>query len=251
MELVAISTTTRLGSKTKAERYAALVATRKQCRKCHDTVNPSSCVNGRFDTTEQLGPWSDWQGNLDAEIMVVGQEWGGTNNYIGQSGKDSDGDPTNYNLLTLMKNIGREVPPPSDLQGSPKQGQFFFTNGVLCLRNGAATSSGQKNDISAGSFVQCGLSFLRPQIELIKPRAVLVLGRLPWVGLMKSFGLTTGSRHGETVDSGSVSLNEHTIAIPLFHCGARSTNMNRPLPTQILDWGRGIKALDFVQKPTA
>ena len=36
----------------------------------------------------QIGPWSLWQGNLDAEIMVIGQDWGDKNYFTKNKGHD-------------------------------------------------------------------------------------------------------------------------------------------------------------------
>jgi len=221
---------------SKHERYAALVSARKQCGRCSDVVNPSTYDDGRFDLHGHIGAWSDWQGNLDAEVLVVGQEWGGTDNYGRQLGRDMDGDPTNQNLVTLMDSVGVTLPRPSTLQGSPSNGTFFFTNGVLCLRKGAATNTnGKGNNISERSFSNCARTFLRAQIELIEPRFVLVLGKLPWNGLMEAFSLPIRSTLKETVENGPVRLNLKTIAFPLFHCGSKS-NINRPLQIQKIDW---------------
>ena len=238
-----IVTTSQLERK---QRYAALVSLRKECRKCNDVVNPSSCEGGRFDQNGHVGPWSDWQGNLDAELMVIGQEWGGTTNYTDQRGRDLDlyRDTTNKNLVHLLGRIGLTVQAPSELQGYTKAGSCFFTNGVLCLRKGAATSGAGKNDISEASFTRCGQNFLRPQIEIIRPRTVLVLGKLPWIGLMKAFDRRYNSTHKANVEGDPVPLNSETIAIALFHCGSRSINMNRDLKKQSDDWARARPVIE-------
>ncbi len=132
-----------------------------------------------YDSTGHVGPWSDWQGNLNADTMVIGQEWGGSENYLRQFGRDRDQDSTNANLVTLTDNIGVTLPPPSAVQGSNENGVFFFTNAILCLRQGAATNkiNGEKvksNEPSKEVFSNCGRTFLRAQIELIDPRFVLV-----------------------------------------------------------------------------
>jgi DNA polymerase len=31
-----------------------------------------------YDNQGHIGPWTQWQGNLNAELMIVGQDWGGT-----------------------------------------------------------------------------------------------------------------------------------------------------------------------------
>jgi DNA polymerase len=35
-------------------------------------LNPSQIDNGIYDKDTALGPWSLWQGNLDAQILVIG-----------------------------------------------------------------------------------------------------------------------------------------------------------------------------------
>ena len=233
-------------SKTSA--YAALVAKRKACRKCMDVVNPAVVANGRFDHALQVGAWTDWQGNLESEIMVIGQEWGGEDNYLRQAGRDNDSDATNRNLVTLMaKGMQRELSPPSAFQGKLDSGDYFFTNAALCLRKGAATSAkGAKNDISERSFVNCGTEFLRPQIELIRPRAVLVLGKSAWNGLMSAFGLKYHDSHRDNFEGGLVRLNETTIAVPLYHCGSKS-HLNRPISLQEVDWSKARVAIQRMQ----
>ena len=55
----------------KQLRYTELVAKRKECRLCesHDLTNPSACQNGAYDMSGHIGPWTQWQGNLDADLM--------------------------------------------------------------------------------------------------------------------------------------------------------------------------------------
>ena len=228
----------------KQSHYLNLVAARKLCTKCRDVVNPSACDNGKFDERSEIGPWTDWQGNLDSALMVVGQEWGGTENYRRQGGLDIDGDPTNFSLRALLREMGSEVPPPSKLQGTTDRGCFFFTNSVLCLRNGNASNSMKiKNEISDGTFRTCASTFLRPQIELVQPRWVVVLGKQAWNGLMRAFAMPTSNSFSTAVDSSPIRLNAQTQAIPLFHCGARSTNMNRDFGMQQADWARAHQAM--------
>jgi hypothetical protein len=57
------------------DNYEQLVACRKHCHACKGMINPSEVDGGRFDSA-QIGPWSRWQGNLLADLMVVGQDWG-------------------------------------------------------------------------------------------------------------------------------------------------------------------------------
>jgi uracil-DNA glycosylase len=230
---------------SKGEKYAALVADRKQCFKCQDVVNPSSCASGRFDSGVHIGPWSDWQGNLDAEIMVVGQEWGGTDDYDSKHGRDTYTyrDKTNQNLVHLITNIlGRDLPIPSALQGTSASGEFFFTNAALCLKEGTATGG---EPISPESFAQCGRSFLRRQVELIEPHTIFVLGQRAWEGLMGAYGRSFGRVHRDAVDGRPEKLSEETTAVPLYHCGGNGLR-TRKLPEQESDWIRAAAALNLI-----
>ena len=62
-------------SADKSERYFQLVEARKACTACAGLSNPSTFHEGEFDSA-QIGPWSRWQGNLNAAVMIVGQDWG-------------------------------------------------------------------------------------------------------------------------------------------------------------------------------
>ena len=78
---------------TKQDRYAQLVTQRRACTACESLklVNPSRCSGGIYDNTGHIGPWTQWQGNLEADLMVVGQDWGGVDYFIDNEGLEQDG----------------------------------------------------------------------------------------------------------------------------------------------------------------
>ena len=47
---------------------AALVASRKPCTACTGLINPAACDGGVHES-DQVGPWSLWQGNLNADLV--------------------------------------------------------------------------------------------------------------------------------------------------------------------------------------
>ena len=65
--------------------YAALVRARKSCRACTGLINPAACDGGTKDS-DQIGPWSLWQGNLNADLVIVGQDSGDTRYFIRRGG---------------------------------------------------------------------------------------------------------------------------------------------------------------------
>jgi DNA polymerase len=100
----------------KEPAYRALVEARKTCRACAGVVNPSSCHDGRFDC-EEVGAWSAWQGNLDAPLLAVGQDWGDVDWFLRESGKSTSTSVTNKTLIRLLQSIGFEVPLARDSSG--------------------------------------------------------------------------------------------------------------------------------------
>src|ERR671934_56333 len=64
-----------IGNDYKLSKYRELVQLRKACHACKGLTNGSSIVRGVYDCDE-IGPWSLWQGKLNAELMVVAQDWG-------------------------------------------------------------------------------------------------------------------------------------------------------------------------------
>ena len=149
---------------SKKVKYQRLVQLRKQCRDCPDLVNPSPSP---YDST-QIGPWSRWQGNLEAELMIVGQDWGTTTYFLKWEGIDQcKGNPTNDNLRRLLRSIGIDIGPP----GVDQEGQIFLTNVILCLKEGTLQAP-----VKEMWATRCGEKFLRPLIEIVEPRVVVALG---------------------------------------------------------------------------
>lgn len=58
----------------KQRQYAVLVVERKQCRLCVGLRNPADTGFAEHDSDE-IGPWTRLHGDLNAELMVIGQDW--------------------------------------------------------------------------------------------------------------------------------------------------------------------------------
>lgn len=86
----------------RTEGYAALVRRRKACR---SLTNPGKCEGGIQDS-DQIGPWSLWQGNLSADLLVVGQDWGDTRS-------------TNGSILGLVAQFRQETGGPCQIHVDP------------------------------------------------------------------------------------------------------------------------------------
>lgn len=71
----------------KIEAYKSLVEKRKDCSLCNGLSNPAAVANGKYDSNE-IGPWSLWQANLNTNLLVVGQDWGDVKYFKKWEGKD-------------------------------------------------------------------------------------------------------------------------------------------------------------------
>jgi DNA polymerase len=213
---------------SKKEKYSELVEKRKQCKLCKDLTNPSKY--GSLDSN-QIGPWSRWQGNLDAKLMVIGQDWGTVGYFKKWGGLDQPhGNPTNDNLIELLLSIGISIENP----GIDQRGGVFFTNAVLCLKEGNLQSP-----IKPEWVQNCGEKFLKPLIELIYPKIVVALGEKAFKAVVKAYNLQIKwSKYKELVEANSIFLQEGVSLFPVFHCGARIINTHRNKETQVKDWKR-------------
>jgi DNA polymerase len=226
---------------SKIAEYKCLVDERKVCNRCLHLglTNPARFEGGRFDSA-QIGPWSLWQGNLNAPLMVVGQDWGTTDYFERNRGRDIRGNPTDLNLINLVKTIGFPI---QDVYLPEGQNVLFFTNAVLCLKSGNLQSEVQKD-----WFINCS-SFLRRQIEIVNPLAVVGLGKHAYDAILSCYNLKAGKFRPEVeAENGRVLLNGiHVFAV--YHCGNKSTNMNRSMEVQIKDWMRIQKFIEKKCKP--
>lgn len=215
----------------KQQKYSELVAARKACELCAslNLTNPSRCQEGRFDNNGHIGPWTQWQGNLDAQVMVVGQDWGGVDYYADMRGiEGDDNNITNKTLVHLLAGIGISISLPGHTGPKP----LYFTNAVLCLRPGRLTGKAD-----ARWFTNCGPRFLRQQIELVNPKAVVTLGYLPYVAVFTSFGLQPARLMREAIMKPLEKVSNGSVVVPVYHCGQKG-QLSRPLEMQKEDWKR-------------
>ncbi len=215
----------------KRRRYNLLVQQRKRCRLCVGLTNPSDATCRRFDS-EQIGPWSLWQGSLDADVLVVGQDWGDTSYFHRWRGRDQPfGNPTNENLRMLLRRIGYEVGNPGEAQ----HGRVFLTNLILCLKQG-----GLQAPVKPQWFENCTTAFFRPLVEVIEPKVVVALGKGASESILGAYGVEVPrfGRLSELMENSPYPLSDSSVLFPVYHCGAGGVNRNRSMEQQLKDWDR-------------
>jgi DNA polymerase len=212
---------------TKATEYARLVVERKACRRCQGLVNPADV--GGIPDPDQVGPWSIWQGNLDARVMVVGQDWGDVAYFKKYQGRDVAHNFTNRALVELLAVAGISVLP---LDSADLKHVAFFTNAILCLKSG-----GLQGKVDRSWFHNCG-SFLRRQIEIVQPRVVVGLGERAYRSVLAEWNIAGGGFREEVELPEGRRLQNGTRVFAVYHCGARVRNTWRTRDQQERDWRR-------------
>ena len=149
--------------------YAELVRSGKACR-----------GGGVYDSNH-IAPWSVWQGNLRAELLIVGQDWGDTRHFETNRGGESVRNPTNDMLMKLLAGVGIDISPP--LSTGSNRGVVFLTNSILCLKKG-----GLQAKVNPAWFANCGSRFLKPSIDLVQPRVLVSLGALALQSITGLYG---------------------------------------------------------------
>jgi DNA polymerase len=216
--------------------YNALVSKRKKCRICSESglTNPA-CVEGGIYDSDHIGPWSCWQGDLDAEIMVVGQDWGGLKFFEAWKGIDPPfGNPTNSNLSVLLHQFGISIKPPQE----PQDQKIFLTNMILCLKGGDLQAP-----IKDEWLTNCSGNFFSLLVEIVKPKIILALGKRVSETILDLYGISySKSAPLSLLMNGSpFKLTESTSLFPVYHCGAGGVNRNRPMEMQEEDWRKAAE----------
>jgi uracil-DNA glycosylase len=218
----------------RVENYRRLVTRRKQCGQRDGLANASVIRNGSLDA-EEIGPWTRWLGDLNARVLVVGQDWGDQKAFERQGGLDLPTSATNPMLRRLLASIGVDVP---DVGVAAAPAGVFLTNAALCLKE-----QGCQGPVRYEWFETCGQSFLGPQIDLVQPKVVVCLGERAYRAVVSAYQLTAADSFRGSVEGPGVTLPNGSIMFAVYHCGRRILNTHRNADAQFRDWRRIAMAL--------
>lgn len=223
----------KMNINNKIEAYEKLVAKRKQFR-FSDTglTNPSKTP---FDVNE-IEPWAQWQNNIDAEILLIGQEYCDRDTYIKTQGKverypDIYQYPSNKNLCEYFKILGFDIGHPLTPN---KNNPIFFTNAVMGLKTPPMSAN-----FKTSWLTESRDEFLIPLIDIIEPTIIIAIGAEATKTLRTIFDFKMTS-HTQMVNNSPIRANGQMI-FPVFHTGGLGLR-NRPKTLQLDDWKK-IKKL--------
>ena len=216
----------------KVRLYSNLVLKRKGCQLCNGMLtNP---VNTGFDTNE-IGPYSVWQHNLNADLLIVGRDWGDVGKFNALLGKNAPGIgaykfPMDKCLQEYLDMIHISIGHPLE----PRQPAVFLTNAVLCLKKSTSDS------VKESWLKNCGSNFLKPLIEAVKPQKLIItLGKDAYEIVMRLYDQVPGN-FTKAVDKAVArkrpfDLGDGLKLFPVFIPGGQGF-ISRPSAVQEQDW---------------
>jgi uracil-DNA glycosylase len=224
---------------SKEDLYSALVSGRKACTLCDKHLQNASHIRGGEFDSDRIGAYTQWQGNLDSQLMVVAQDFSDVSGFLKCQGWPGHNIQTNTALIKLLECAGLRVSVPS--QGNSED-RLFFTNAVLCMKSGA--SKGRQQSIPQSCFNNCNL-FLKESIELVAPRVVVTLGVRALHATRRAFGISNNEPLARSV-ARPIALTPSIQLVPLYHPSPTVINTRRSMPDMVNDW-KSLMALLALQ----
>jgi len=208
--------------------YKHLVDKRKQYE-YNDTeiFNPSE-LNIAFD--EHLNAWAYWHGNLNADILLIGQDFGDYAYYFNNQGKDDPANATNVNLSCLFGELGIDIGESDDPNTDAK---LYFTNAVLGVKKGGMTAP-----IKKAWYADTAKKFIKPLIQLIEPKTIIAMGAKAYEVVSIIYNLDQKPIK-EIVGANPILLDDNKRLFVVYHCSNLGI-ANRDFNSQRNDW-RKIK----------
>ena len=211
----------------KLDQYRALVALRKACFLCKGYGMKNQFAFPEYDT-DAIGNWSNWAGNLDAELMIIGQDFSNQEyferdkgltepktNLTEASSANDYSTKTNFYLWELTKWAGLNIGLPS----GKSEEAVFLTNAVLCLKEGP-----MKSKVNPTCVANCGQNFLKPLIDIVQPQIIITLGLDAAQSLLRAYETTLPELKPlkrlnlkEIFELAPVYLFDNLIWFPLYH----------------------------------
>ena len=182
--------------------------------------------DGIFECCDHVSPWTKSGCNVDAETMIVGQDWLGSKQL-----EESPPDPcvlkhgfdpkfrTNRNLDCLLER-----------HFGVKRAACYLTNVFPYIKKGGAGVR-----IPLKHLIECASGFTVREIQIVSPRLVVCLGLATFVALMRAAGRKGLPKLDEAIRSPFPYADAaiHCVA----HTGTRGMN-NRGCNQAESDWRR-------------
>ena len=237
--------------------FINLVRDVSACHVCKNMFTKPHCADSEYLVNDNHGLntdmpyvnlWNLWHGNLDADIMVIGQDFGQWENvteFLEKQKSKSYTNPTDTALRDLFKSS-------FDIDVDDENASLFFTNMANCYRKHQTTGS-----MHPGWLPICAYKYMARLIRIIQPKIIIVLGKAAFDAVFCLDGLSvecTNKKSNVNDTLADVTKYDYQLKIddnivrvfPVYHPGANSKR-NRTTEQQIQDWKKISKYYDMVK----
>ncbi len=202
--------------------YQDFLARLVACRRCprlvahRESVTPPPRFRGEPYWSKPVPPWGD----LTARLMIVGlapAAHGGN-----RTGRMFTGDRSAQNLFAVLHSLGLSNRPHSLSRDDGAELRcVYITSAVKCAP--------PKNKPTSQEVENCS-TWLREEIDAVKPRVVVALGQVAWNAVLKTLGAPrVPFSHGVSVQAGGVKI------YAAYHPSPLNVNTSRVSPAEIAE----------------
>ena len=245
-----IQTPLELIKNIKERLFVELAQNVRNCEVCKymltmpHIANPEYLVNddhGLNTDNPYVNLWNLWHGNINADIMVIGQDFGQWQEPQAFYNKQFFGkydSHTDQALSELFEQI-------FGMNLVEKDAPLFFANIANCYRKQKTTGT-----MHSGWLPICANKFMARLITIIQPKVIIVLGKAAFEAMYCLEGMPIICKNPSCSSKDSldeimnheyylVCNNKEVRVFPVYHPGANSIR-NRSKERQLADW-RAIK----------
>lgn len=179
-----------------------------------------------------LNPWAAWQGNLNADILFIGQDFSDEEyfkeNFENNWKKEIDS-PTNKSLKELFSLLDINIQLPTI--ESNQAHKLYFTNAILGIKR-----NGMSAKVYPKYYEKTSHLFTKRLINIIKPKYIIVMGAVAYNMICKLYNQTIEKKLSSAIDkNGTLKLDNHTQLFVVAHCSGLGKR-NRNYLQQKKDW---------------
>ncbi|MFB2121197.1 uracil-DNA glycosylase family protein [Parapedobacter sp. 2B3] len=214
----------------KTVRYKNLVAKFKNHRfSTPELLNPHEIENFNFDV---INPWELWQGNLNAEIMLIGQDFADSEslkNNLQEDWKKEKSSSTNLALIDFFKILAHPIAEIS--YAGTSELPLFFTNAILGIK---------KSDIQHMSkpvkniWIRESRVYLQELIDIVQPKHIIAMGKTAYKAVCGIYGIKPAASMREVTGT-KIGLPDGKNLFVVQHCSPLG-RVGRSLQQQNEDW---------------
>ncbi len=164
--------------------------------------------------------WTDWYQRLDAEIMIIGQDWGPYIDMEKLNEKYQENQTRNNwkELIETEKSLTKKQLTNFIKVSSNNEvtnlDNFYITNAIMCARQGISYRADNIN--LKKSTLNCK-DFLEEQITIVNPKIILTLGYYPLLALSEIFNFEIKTTLKDCIKSNPYFKVKSYTIIPLYH----------------------------------